>query len=110
MIHLGFVVWSMPILYPFPPRFISSSLVNERVGGKVLLASVPFYRTFSHSLSLLYMYPLLLRRPEGFFTRERQSVLKCVNALEARAPAYTQTRGGELSKQTVAPCPVDGVT
>lgn len=61
------------------------------------------------SASCLYPFhciPSLYRHPTIFsfsfapkvFARERQSVLKCVNALQARTPASTWARGRDLSK------------
>lgn len=94
MIHLGFVVSLILILCPFLAWFTLSSFV-EKVVGEVLLASIPF-----HCIPSLYRHPTMFSfsfAPK-VFARERQSVLKCVNALQARTPASTWARGRDLSK------------
>lgn len=71
-----------------------SSLV-EKVVGEVLLASIPFHCI---PLSLPSPYLFSFSFAPKVFARERQSVLKCVNALQARTPASTRARGRDLSK------------
>lgn len=99
MIHLGFTVRLIPTFCPFLARFTSSSFVAEHSGGSASCRYTPLRRVYPLS-SPFRRHPSIF--PFSFapkvFARERQSVLKCVNALEARTPASTRARGRDLSK------------
>lgn len=91
VIHLGFVVSLILMLCPFLACLLSWRKWWEKCFLPLFLSTVS---------------PSLYRHPTMFsfsfapkvFARERQSVLKCVNALQARTPASTRARGRDLSK------------